>query len=289
MRTAAVGVIGSCATVWLARRARRYAITDRLRVRDDRRWLPSALHTRVATALDRAAIDVPVEHALQLWLAGVVVAAFLAAGLAGVSSALSVCFAALIAGPTFVYARKNRRARYVTAAIPGVVDGIAGELRAGGTIATAIRSIAFGDSTLAGDFQRVVARVEIGAPLDEALRAWVRERPIAGVDALAGALAVCTRTGGPAADAFDALASALRDRLAVIAEAHALSAQARLSAIVIGVAPIAYLAWSTLIDPSTLHTLVGTNAGRACVVLGGALECVGLWWMRRIVRAGSAL
>jgi tight adherence protein B len=275
--------------VWLARRARRYAIADRLVGRERRRWLPTALHSRVAALLDRAAIDMPVEHALQLWCAGVLVAALLSAGLAGPSGALGACLAAITAGPAILFARRNRRARFVTEAIPGVVDGIAAELRAGGTIATAIRGVAFGDSALASDFQRIVTRVEIGATLDDALRVWARERPIAGVDALAGALAVCVRTGGPAADAIDALASALRDRLAVIAEAHALSAQARLSAMVIGAAPIAYLAWSTLVDPSTFHTLVGTNAGRACVLFGGALECVGLWWMRRIVRAGSVL
>jgi tight adherence protein B len=289
VRTATVGLIGSCATVWLARRARRYAITDRLTSRERRRWLPAAWHARAAGALDRAAISMPVEQALQLWLAGIAVAALLGAGLAGVSSALPMCVGAVIAGPAFVFARRNRRARVITAAIPVVVDSIAAELRAGGTIATAIRGVAFGDSALSGDFQRIVARVEVGAPLDEALRAWARERPIPGVDSLAGALAVCARTGGPAADALDALSSALRDRLAVIAEAHALSAQARLSARVIGAAPVAYLAWSTLIDPSTLHTLAGTNAGRACVVFGGALECIGLWWMRRIVRAGSVL
>jgi tight adherence protein B len=286
VRTATVGVIGSCATVWLARRARRYRITDRLVARDSRRWLPSALHARLADALDRAAIDTPVEHAVQVWLAAIVAALLLGAGL---SLAMPVGLAVLFAGPGLLYARRNRRARFVAEAIPRVVDDIAAELRAGGTIATAIRGVAFGDSALAPDFQRIVARVEIGALLDDALQAWTRERPIAGVDSLAGALAVCARTGGPAADALDALSSALRDRLAVIAEAHALSAQARLSALVIGAAPIAYLAWSTLVDPSTLHTLVGTSAGLACLFFGGALECLGLWWMRRIVRAGSVL
>jgi tight adherence protein B len=249
VRTATAGVIGSWATVWLARRARRYAIADRFVARERHQVLPPTLHARVATRLDRAAIEMPVEHVLQVWFAGIVVAALLSVGLAGPSGALGACVAAMIAGPAYVFARRNRRARFVTEAIPGVVDGIAAELRAGGTIATAIRGVAFGDSALAIDFQRIVARVEIGAPLDDALRVWARERPIAGVEALAGALAVCARTGGPAADAIDALASALRDRLAVIAEAHALSAQARLSAIVIGAAPIAYLAWSTLVRP----------------------------------------
>ena len=57
--------------------------------------------------------------------------------------------------------------------------------------------------------------------------------------------------GGPAADALDGLASSLRDRLSVVAEARALSAQARYSAWVIGLAPIGYL--------------VSTAAGRPAV------------------------
>jgi tight adherence protein B len=75
----------------------------------------------------------------------------------------------------------------------------------------------------------------------------------------------------------------------VIAEAHALSAQARLSAVVVGSAPIAYLAWSVLVDPASLHSLVATPVGQVCLAIGLALELVGAWWMRRIIRAGSVL
>ena len=55
-----------------------------------------------------------------------------------------------------------------------------------------------------------------------------------GVDASAGALALCASVGGRSADALDGLATSLRDRLAVGAEARALSSQARMSAMVVG-------------------------------------------------------
>ena len=99
---------------------------------------------------------------------------------------------------------------------------------------------------------------------------------------------MCAAVGGASADALDGLASSLRDRLAVASEAQALSAQARMSAIVVSGAPVAYIGWSAIIDPHSLHVLVGSTVGRSCLVTGVALEALGAWWMRAIVRSGSA-
>ena len=107
-----------------------------------------------------------------------------------------------------------------------------------------------------------------------------------GVDAAAGALALSTSVGGRAADALDGLAASLRERLAVAAEARALSAQARYSAWVIGVLPLGWLAVTTVADPRALSPLVTTDAGRVCVALGLALELLGAFWIRTILRGG---
>ncbi len=100
---------------------------------------------------------------------------------------------------------------------------------------------------------------------------------------------MCAAVGGRAADALDGMASSLRDRGAVAAEARSLSSQARMSAVVVGGTPLLYLAWSALVDRDQLHALVGTPTGRVCVVAGIGLEAAGAWWMRRILRAGSYL
>ena len=93
--------------------------------------------------------------------------------------------------------------------------------------------------------------------------------------------------GGRSADALDGLATSLRDRLGVAAEARALSSQARMSAIVVGGAPVAYIVWSAVVDPHALQVLTGTLFGRVCLGLGLGLEVLGGWWMRSIVRSGS--
>src|SRR4029077_16194433 len=123
----------------------------------------------------------------------------------------------------------------------------------------------------------------------DALDAWAREQPAPGVEVAAGALAMCATVGGSAADALEGLASSLRDRGAVAAEARAVSAQARFSAIVVGGAPLLYLAWSAVSDANALHAPTGAPVGRVCIAVGVGLELVGILWMRRILRAGSFL
>jgi tight adherence protein B len=105
------------------------------------------------------------------------------------------------------------------------------------------------------------------------------------VRAACGALSVAASVGGPAAGAIDGLAGSLRDRLGAIAEARALSSQARVSAIVVGAAPLAYLAFSAVADPKSLSLLVETGAGRVCLVLGLVFEVLGVVLMQRIVRS----
>ena len=182
---------------------------------------------------------------------------------------------ALVGGPVALLLAGQRQARMIAAAVPETLERVGAELRSGGTVATALATIAGGDGPLAADIARLESRVRLGASLPESLRAWAGERPAPGVEATAGALALSTSVGGRAADALDALASSLRDRLGLAAEARALSAQARYSAWVIGIAPVGYIIGSAAIDPRSLHSLLGTGAGRACALLGVGLEIVG--------------
>ena len=76
-------------------------------------------------------------------------------------------------------------------------------------------------------------------------------------------------------------------RRAVAAEVRSQSAQARLSALVIGLLPLAFLTWAALTDRRTVLFLVGAPAGWACLALGGGLEVIGALWMRRILRGAA--
>jgi tight adherence protein B len=281
-----IGFIGATAAALLMTAARRVEAGHQARhLMGPRRWrLPARARSWLHRALEDAAIAVEPEAACELWLACVlgttITATALAPGL-GVIAALCV----LAGGPVALQVARGRAQRRLVAALPGALEHVAAGLRGGATVDEAVEAIALGDGPLAPDLRRVRARAALGSGFADALAAWSAERELASVRATCGALAVASSVGGPAAGAIDGLAGSLRDRLGAAAEARALSAQARVSAIVVGVAPLAYLAFSALADPASLSVLVDTTAGRVCLAAGLGFEVLAIICMRRIVRA----
>jgi tight adherence protein B len=285
MTTVLTTVIGIGTVVWLHRAARRYRVLDRVRARSARE-LPGWLRRRLEPALDRAAIELPAEHVVELWLAAAICVSVLGIAIDVRLAAFAGC-TVLAGGPVALYLLRDRRARAVGAAVPVLLEHVASELRAGGTVATALAWVGHDPGPLRSDFARVGTRVELGASLPEALGAWARERPGAAIRSSSGALAVAHDVGGRAADALESLATSLREQSAIVAEAHALSAQARYSAVVMTLLPIAYLAFSAVADRRTVAALLGTTGGRFCALAGIALETAGALWMRRVLSEES--
>jgi tight adherence protein B len=182
--------------------------------------------------------------------------------------------------------RRRRSEAEVEAALPDVLERVAGHLRAGAGPIRALAEAAAGTdlpAPLAADIARVLAQAEESG-LGSSLATWAEERPLAAVAAVAAALEVAVGAGGPAAPALEGLAAGLRNRRDTAGEVAALSAQARLSAVVVGAAPVVSLGLSLLADRRVAPTLVGTAPGRACLVAGAALEGLAALWMHRIVR-----
>ncbi|MDQ1519078.1 MAG: tight adherence protein, partial [Actinomycetota bacterium] len=242
---------------------------------------------RLADALTAADVRCDATVALQSWALAALVAAALGSVFSFVFGALAA-LGVIVGGPLGLRAARGRGRRRAAAAVPDALERCAMELRGGGTIATAIDALAAHEGPLAVDFAHVRDRFALGASLDDAIARWADERDAPGVRAAAGALALGASVGGACADALDGLAASLRARLAVMAEARALSAQARLSAMVVGAAPVGYLAWSALVDPGPLASLVGSMAGRVCLLLAVTLEALAVVWMLRVLREESA-
>lgn len=180
----------------------------------------------------------------------------------------------------------RRRQAELAAGLADLLERVAGELRAGGSPLAAMAGAANGPdlpAVLVADVASLVERAG-DRGLESVLASWAAERPVPAVASVAAALTVASGTGGPAASALDGLANGLRDRQDAAAEIAALSAQARMSAIVVGAAPLLSLALSILADPRVGSTLVGTGPGFSCLMAGVTLEAMAALWMRRIVR-----
>jgi tight adherence protein B len=231
-----------------------------------------------------AEIEITPEDAVVAGAAGIAVASLFASALS-IRLVPVVGVAAAAAGPVGLAFARGRGQRRFVAALPGFVELVSARLRGGHTVPTALADAAGQRDPVANDVRRVLRRLDHGETLEGALRWWAAERASDPVRAVAGSLAVAAGTGGVAAEAVEGLARSLREQLGARAEAASLSAQARLSAVVVGLAPIAYLVFASAIDPAAASTLVSTSGGRICLVMGLVLDLLGVWWMRRIVRS----
>lgn len=238
-------------------------------------------------ALDAAAVPWPAELVWEVWcLAGV---GTVLIGLVAGPGAFAVTALAVGGGPVVALAANRDRARrLVDAALPDAVDGVARSLRSGATLAGALAETAGTISGRLGDDLRlVVADVDGGVPLAVALDAWPDRCPTPGVRLAATAFVLSAEAGGSAARAVDGVAATLRSNLAVAGEVRAQSSQARLSGMVIALAPLAFGALAAGTDRRTASFLLRTPFGLACLTAGLALDAAAAWWMHRITRAAS--
>ena len=284
----AVLVAGGALTALLARHARRAAGTDRARALTDRpSRRPRFARARLEAALLAADLPADAGAAVQVWMLGALAAGCLAGGLDLAFVPVAVV-AVLAGGPIALYAARSRGVRRAAADLPVALERVAAELRTGGTVIGAVEALGRGDGPLTVQFARVSNRCALGASLDAALAAWATERGEPGVNSAAGALAVAASTGGRAAEALDGLAASLRDRFEIAAEGRALSAQARLSAIVVGSLPIAYLCACAVLDPRQVRVLTGTTFGLGCFAAGLVLETLAALWIRALLRQADS-
>jgi tight adherence protein B len=268
----------------LGRIARRAEATDRARALGPRRSrLPRIARERLETALVAADAPPDAGAAVQVWLLAALAAGCLAGGLDLVFAPVAIG-AVLIGGPIALYSARGRGRRRGAAELPVALELVAAELRTGGTVAGALETLGHRDGLLAAEFARVNRRCALGAPLDEALAAWATERREPGVSSAAGALAVAAATGGRAAEALDGLATSLRDRFEIAAEGRALSAQARLSAIVVGTLPVVYVGACAVLDRRQVRVLTDTGFGVLCLFAGLTLELLAGLWIRSLLR-----
>jgi len=244
--------------------------------------------SRVASALADAGFEGDPAVPWTAWLAALGAAA-VAGAVAGSPALAVLAAAALTVGAGAVLrSRRGRADANLERALPAALEAVARGLRSGASLTQALGEAAdAAPGTLGGELGRVRLEASHGAGLVDALEQLALRRPLPGVRLAVAALCLGVETGGAQARAVDGVAVTMRERLAVAAEVQALSSQARVSALVIGLAPLAFGAFATATDPGHAEFLLGTPLGLAFVTVGLVLDGLGWLWMQRLTRVDA--
>lgn len=199
---------------------------------------------------------------------------------------LIVALAAVAISPPGVRLRlpQSQSARAARLALPGFVEALGAALGAGLSIELALAEI--GPTLprpLDARCRRAAAGLRLGTSLDSALDAFDSVVPAQDLAGLRMVLLSFHRAGGPVRRRLERVAALLRGRLALEDEHAALTAQGRVSAIVlVALAPLGG-ALFMLLMPGYGRTFLERGLGLLAVAL--LLEIAGGLWLARIVRS----
>jgi tight adherence protein B len=223
-------------------------------------------------------------------------AGLLFGGLAGAITAVSIfgiAVPSLVLGAAVGCAvkelhRRAQRSRAVVAVeeeFPEALEALAEAIRAKGSLRLGIAEVARqGPTRIAPAFARASEMLDRGLSLEHALLGLVPIRDLPGAAAMDLALRTHIEAGGNLPAALEVLASSLRQRNSIRRELEALTAQARLSSLVLAVSPIAFAALSYALGLGG-RFLLRSVGGMIVLASGLVLEVVGYLWVRRVCAA----
>ncbi|EFL33786.1 integral membrane protein [Streptomyces viridochromogenes DSM 40736] len=183
-------------------------------------------------------------------------------------------------------ARRDRERR--ADAVIALCGVLAGEVRAGRQPGEALLRAARDCGGLADAQATVLAAARFGGDVPGALATAARQPGAEGLRGLAACWRVAVDQGAGLAAGLDRLTAALRAERDQRSDLSAQLAGARTTAVMLAGLPALGLLIGTALGADPLHVLLHTTAGLGCLMAGGALEGLGLWWVLRIVRGAEA-
>ena len=234
-------------------------------------------------ALDRAGLNVRPGEFIVL-TAGVSLAG-LALGwfvhpLVGPGVAAAIAFAS-----RFFVAYLGRRRRTLFAnQLNNTLLVLASSLRAGHGVQRALSAVAEeSDSPTNEEFTRVVAETRIGRDLIEAMQGVADRLGNEDFDWVVRAVAINRELGGNLSEVLDNVATTIRERNQLRRQVHALSAEGRLSAMILFVLPFGVAGFVRMTNPGYLNELTESNVGIIFIASAGVAMLGGGLWIKKIV------
>ena len=189
-----------------------------------------------------------------------------------------------VVGP-FLYlsVKAARRQAKFDEQLPSTLQLLAGALQAGHSLQQAVDTVVHeaGDP-IAGEFQRVLTEARLGRPLEEAFEAMAKRTRSVDFEWTVMAIRLQRQVGGNLAEVLSTVSQTIRDRYSLKRQIKALSAEGRLSSIILSVLPILLFMGLLILNPTFLRPLFTTTVG--LMMMGGSvvLMIFGVFWLKKI-------
>jgi tight adherence protein B len=190
-----------------------------------------------------------------------------------------------LAGGGFIRFRQARRARAFNNQLGDTITLLSNALRAGYSFAQALASVGKNASPpISDEFARATREIALGISVDDALNHMVHRNKSEDFDLLVTAVQIQRVVGGNLAEILDTIAFTIRERVRIQGEIRTLTAQARISGIIISLLPFGLAGVLTLISPTYFGPMLSETAGRIMLGVGIFSIAIGGAAIQKIVK-----
>lgn len=179
----------------------------------------------------------------------------------------------------------SRRRKKFDEQVPDTLQMFAGGLRAGHSLLRSVDAAAQeNEGPMAEELNRVVNETRIGRDLGESLDEVARRTDNEDFGSIGRAIDIHREVGGDLAQVLDHVGETIRDRNQIRGQIRALSAEGKMSAIVLMALPVVMFACLTMFNPLYSKVFLTTVPGYLMIVMALVLLAIGGFWLSRLIK-----
>ena len=278
-RLAAVGTAATVATGRAAEPVASHGLLHRLTIR-----ILGPAYERLARAAHRAGVrDIARFYVLALLAVGAI------AVYVWLQTNLIVCAIAVVVALTglclWLWQRASRLQRRIVAQLPAFLDGVVRMITIGNSVAAAFQAaVPATDYPLRDALERASRMMRAGLEVDKALTNLSELYQVEEFMLIASVIRLSVRYGGRADLVLERISAFMRDREMAQRELHALSAETRLSAWILGLLPVVLGLFIVIRNPSYFSHMWFDPSGRHLFQAAVGLQMLGAFLLYRLAR-----
>lgn len=240
---------------------------------------------RAEAMLERANIPLRAGEALTAYAA--IVFAMLALGLllgSGLIGGLVLGVVGILAPPAVINFRASRRKKAFVAQLPDTLQLLASTLKAGYSFMQGVEAVSNEiEDPMGGELRRIVTEAQLGRPLEDAMDAAAVRLDSEDFAWAVMAVKIQREVGGNLSELLMTVGDTMTARERLRRDVASLTAEGKMSAIVLGVLPILLGAAMWVMNQDYINTLFTNTLGKILLGVSITAALIGFAWMKKII------
>ena len=208
----------------------------------------------------------------------------LALALGGFTMGLIVAGLTLLVPPALVNFLASKRSKKFSAALPDTLNLLSGSLRAGYSLLQGVEAVSkeVGDP-MGQELRRVITEARLGREIEDAMDAVAERMDSPDFAWAVMAIRIQREVGGNLSELLLTVADTMVHRERLRRDIAALTAEGKISAIILGLLPVGLGAFMWMSNPVYMKPLGATTMGHVLLAVALVSLLIGFAWMKKII------